>query len=106
MADSQAWDSYFKLTLQQLDGLVTSVNGLKDELHSISDEIIKIKERESKVQELITWKQKIDDVVSPSQLDKALKELEDLRMFRTKAVTIFAVIQFLMAVAVMISRFL
>ena len=43
MADSQAWDSYFKLTLQQLDGLVTSVNGLKDELHSISDEIIKIK---------------------------------------------------------------
>lgn len=106
MADSQAWDSYFKLTLQQLDGLVTSVNGLKDELHSISDEIIKIKERESKVQELITWKQKIDDVVSPSQLDKAIKELEDLRMFRTKAVTIFAVIQFLMAVAVMISRFL
>lgn len=106
MADGQAWDSYFKLTLQQLEGLVNSVNSVKDELHSISDEIIKLKERENKVNDLIAWKQKIDDVVSPSQLDKAIRELEDLRMFKTKAVTIFAVVQFAMAVAVAVSRFM
>ena len=31
----------------------------------------------------------------PPQLDKAIKEIEELRLFKTKAVTIFAVVQFL-----------
>ena len=45
---------------------------------------------------LYRWKDKIDEVVSPSQMKYAMRELENLRTFKTKAVTIFAVVQFAM----------
>ena len=56
--------------------------------------------------ELKAWKDKVDDVASPSQMKYAFRELEELRTFKTKAVTIFMVVQFAMAVAVVVSRFI
>jgi hypothetical protein len=41
----------------------------------------------------------MDDVASPSQIKVALEEVEDLKIFRTKAVTIFMVVQFGMGTA-------
>ena len=49
------------------------------------------------IEELKAWKEKIDDVVSPSQLKEALEEIENLKIFKTKAITAFAVVQFFMA---------
>ena len=49
------------------------------------------------IEELKAWKEKIDDVVSPSQLKEALEEIENLKTFKTKAITAFAVVQFFMA---------
>jgi len=46
------------------------------------------------------WKSKIDDVASAPQLREALKELDELKLFKTRAVTIFAGVQFLMALIV------
>ena len=47
----------------------------------------------------------MDDVVSPSQMKHALKELENLKTFKTKAVTIFTVIQFGMAAVLFAMNF-
>jgi len=71
-------------------------------LHDVK---IAIRAREDKIEEIKKWKEKIDEVTSPSQLKTTLEEIKELKSFKTKAVTIFAVIQFLMAVAVLISRF-
>ena len=46
--------------------------------------------------ELREWKQKVDEVASPTQLAKLVQEVQDLNNFKTKAVTIFAVVQFAM----------
>jgi len=52
--------------------------------------------REDKVDELKAWKEKVDDICSPTQLKELTVEVENLRTFKTKAITIFTVIQFAM----------
>jgi hypothetical protein len=54
---------------------------------------------------LKTWKDKIDEIASPTQLKTVVNDIEELKMFRTKAVTTFMVVQFLMAGAVAIANF-
>ena len=104
MSESAGWENYSKLILQQLEGLSKGIDGLRKELQQLKQEITELKAREDKVQEIQQWKQRIDEVVSPPQLDKAIKEIEELRLFKTKAVTIFAVVQFVMAAAVAASK--
>ena len=104
MSESAGWENYSKLILQQLEGLSKGIDGLRDELQQMKQEITALKAREDKVQEIQNWKQRIDEVVSPPQLDKAMKEIEELRLFKTKAVTIFAVVQFAMAALVAASK--
>ena len=104
MSESAGWENYSKLILQQLEGLSKGIDGLREELQQMKQEITALKAREDKVQEIQNWKQRIDEVVSPPQLDKAMKEIEELRLFKTKAVTIFAVVQFIMALAVAASK--
>jgi hypothetical protein len=104
MPESAGWENYSKLILQQLEGLSKGIDGLRDELQSMKQEITELKAREDRVQELHKWKERVDEVVSPPQLGRAMKEIEDLKMFKTKAVTIFAVVQFVMAAAVAASK--
>lgn len=104
MSESAGWENYSKLILQQLEGLSKGIDGLREELQQMKQEITALKAREDKVQEIQNWKQRIDEVVSPPQLDKAIKEIEELRLFKTKAVTIFAVVQFAMAALVAASK--
>jgi hypothetical protein len=104
MSESAGWENYSKLILQQLEGLSKGIDGLREELQQMKQEITALKAREDKVQEIQNWKQRIDEVVSPPQLDKAMKEIEELRLFKTKAVTIFAVVQFAMAALVAASK--
>ena len=49
------------------------------------------------VLKLKTWKEKIDEVASPSQIKELVDEVQELKAFRTKAVTVFTVVQFGMA---------
>ena len=62
--------------------------------------------REDKVKELRDWKDKIDDIASPTQLRDAVKSIDDLKQFKTKAVTIFAVVQFLMVTGMALLRYM
>ena len=66
--------------------------------------LIELKAKENKGIELKKWKQLIDEVVSPPQLSKLVKEVEELNNFKTKAVTVFAVVQFGIACMVVISK--
>ena len=52
------------------------------------------------------WKDKVDEVASPSQLQVKFNEVEDLKQFKTKAITIFAVVQFAMGAIVFAMRFM
>ena len=106
MSNNQGWETYSKLVLQQLETLNSGIESMRQELQDVKEQITKIKAKEDRLEELKTWKEKIDEVVSPSQMKYAMRELENLKTFKTKAVTIFMVVQFAMAVAVLISRFI
>ena len=93
------WESYSRLVLQQLETLSKGIDALREELLTVKQQLVELKVKEDKVQDLKEWKDKIDEVASPTQLKAALKEIEDLKIFKTKAVTIFAVIQVGIAMA-------
>ena len=96
--------NYNQLVLAQLQSLSQAMEALRGDLQGVRQEIAELKAKEDKVIELREWKQKIDDVISPPQLGKLVEDIKDLNNFKTKAVTIFAVVQFVMAVLVLVSK--
>jgi|TARA_R100000773_G_C4187151_1_gene94475 hypothetical protein len=86
--------NYNQLVLAQLQSLSQAMEALRGDLQFVRQEITELKAKEDKVVELREWKQKIDDVISPTQLYKLVEDIKDLNNFKTKAVTIFAVVQF------------
>ena len=96
-SDQNGWNEYSRLVLKELETLSDGIDALQQELQHVKQEIAKMQVREDKVDELKSWKEKVDEVASPTQLQTMVKEVEDLKLFKTKAITIFAVVQFLMA---------
>jgi len=106
MAEENGWSEYSRLVLKELETLATSIQSLNSEIQELKQEIARMREREDRVDELRAWKEKIDEVASPSQIQTALKEVDDLKMFKTKAITIFAVVQFAMGAIVFAMKFM
>ena len=104
MADDSGWSEYSKLVLKELATLASSIQSLNNEIQELKQEIARMREREDRVEELRSWKDKIDEVASPSQLQTAIREIDSLKEFKTKSVTVFMVVQFLMATAVAVSK--
>ena len=105
MTDSNGWETYSKLVLQQLETLSSGIEGLRAELQDMKSQLTELKAKEDRVQDLKAWKEKIDEITSPTQLQQKFDEVEDLKLFKTKAITTFTVVQFLMATALAFSKF-
>lgn len=88
------WAEYSRLVLKELETLASSIQSLNSEIQDLKQEIARMREREDRVDELRAWKDKIDEVASPSQLQVLTNEVQDLKMFKTRAITVFAVVQF------------
>jgi len=104
--NQNGWNEYSRLVLKELETLAEGMEGLRSEIVEVKQELAKMQVREDKVVELKAWKEKIDEVASPTQLDNALKEIEDLKQFKVRAITIFAVVQFTMAAIVFAMKFM
>lgn len=95
--EQNGWNEYSRLVLKELETLSDGIESLQQELQSVKEEIAKMQVKEEKIDELKAWKEKVDEVVSPSQLLELKKEVESLNAFKTRAITAFTVIQFVMA---------
>ena len=104
--ENNGWSEYSRLVLKELETLATSIQSLNAEIQELKQEITRMREREDRVDELRVWKDKIDEVASPSQMLVKFNEVEDLKQFKTKAITIFAVVQFSMALFAWAMKFL
>ena len=100
MSNDSNWAEYSRLVLKELETLAQGIEKLNDNLGDVKREIAEIRAREDKVQELVKWKERIDEVASPTQIRDLTKEVEELKLFKTKAITVFAVVQFAMAAIV------
>jgi DNA repair exonuclease SbcCD ATPase subunit len=98
MTGENSWESHSRLVLKELETLALAIGQLRDEFSSLKQEIALVQAREDKVSELTKWKERIDEVASPSQLQELKAEVEQLKLFKTKAITIFMVVQFGMGV--------
>ncbi len=106
MADENGWSEYSRLVLKELETLASSIQSLNSEIQDLQQEIARMREREDRVDELRAWKEKVDEVASPTQLQTLTKDVDDLKMFKTKAITIFAVVQFAMGAIVFAMKFM
>lgn len=104
MSSENGWGEYSKLVLKELETLATGIESLRTELVDVKQELAAIRAKEDKVDELREWKNKIDDIASPTQLKTLVDEVQELKTFKTKAVTIFAVVQFAMATAMALTK--
>ena len=104
--ENNGWSEYSRLVLKELETLDSSIQALNAEIQDLKQEIARMREREARVDELRAWKEKVDEVASPTQLQVALKEVDELKQFKTKAVTIFAVVQFAMGAIVFAMKFM
>jgi len=91
--DGNGWNEYSRLVLEQLETLAAGIEAVREEMSTIRQELAIMKAKEDRVQDLKLWKEKMSDVTSPPQLRVALREVEDLKIFKTKAITIFMIAQ-------------
>ncbi len=87
------WNEYSRLVLEQLESLSLGIQGVRNDMQEMRQELAIMKAKEDKVTELRVWKEKIDEVTSPTQLKNLVEEIQQLKEFKTKAVTIFMVVQ-------------
>ena len=106
MNGDDGWSQHSLMVLRELENLSKNIKDLRDELQGLKSEIADMRVQKDNVAELKGWKERVDEVCSPTQLKELKKEVEDLRLFKTKAITIFAVVQFAMAAIVFIQKFI
>ncbi len=94
--DTSNWNEYSRLVLKELETLSSNILNLNKELQDLKKEIAVLHDRENRVDELKVWKAKIDEFASPAQIGELVTQVEELRQFKTKAITVFAIIQFLL----------
>lgn len=104
--NQNGWNEYSRLVLKELETLADGIDNLKSEIQELRGEVSILHEKENQVKELKAWKERVDEVVSPTQLKKMSEEIEELKAFKTRAVTVFAVVQFAMAAIVFIQKFI
>ena len=89
---------------EQLEPLSGGIEALRGELQHVKEQLTELKVKEDRVQDLKAWKEKMDDVASPPQIRAVIDDIEELKEFKTKAVTMFMVVQTIMGLAMAWSK--
>lgn len=92
------WNEYSRLVLKELETLSQGITNLNMEIQDIKREIALIKDREDKVDELREWKDKINETITPTQLAQLMADVQDLKNFKTKALTVWVIVQFIVSI--------
>ena len=95
--DQNGWGEYSRLVLKELETLAKGIEALKVQMGDLKSEIAELKAKEDKVKELSAWKERVDEVASPTQLKEMQQMVKAHELFKTKAITTFAVVQIMMA---------
>ena len=95
--EQNGWNEYSKLVISELERLNDGITRLNVEIQDLKGEIKELKVKEDFAKEIWKWKQAVDEVASPTQLKYTIKDVADLKTFKTQAITIWAVVQIITA---------
>jgi len=95
--EQNGWNEYSKLVISELERLNDGISRLNIEIQDLKGEIKELKVKEDFAKEIWKWKQAVDEVASPTQLRYTIKDVADLKTFKTQAITIWAVVQIVTA---------
>jgi uncharacterized protein YoxC len=95
-SNQNGWNEYSRLVLKELESLADSIDNLNTQLQGVRQELTEIRAREDRIDDLKVWKEKLDEVASPTQLKELIVKVEDLNSFKIKAVGVFISVQFIM----------
>jgi len=95
--EQNGWNEYSKLVISELERLNDGITRLNVEIQDLKGEIKELKVKEDFAKEIWKWKQAVDEVASPTQLKYTIKDVADLKTFKTQAITIWAVVQLITA---------
>jgi SMC interacting uncharacterized protein involved in chromosome segregation len=100
------WSEYSRLVIAELERLNDGITKLNGEIQDLKREIAELKVKEDNVKELKKWKESVDEITSPSQLRDTVKDVAELKTFKTQAITVWLVVQILFgAVMAMLNYF-
>lgn len=88
-----SWGEWSKHVLRELERLNEGQDAIKQELHEIRGGMTKLAILEEQVKDVRNWQQGRQEIVSTTQLAEIKKEVEDLKVFKTRSVTIFGIVQ-------------
>lgn len=100
------WSEYSRLVITELERLNDGINKLNSEIQELKREIAELKIKEDNVKELRRWKDSMDEVTSPTQLKDTIRDVNDLKTFKTQAITIWVVVQILFGIVIAILNYL
>lgn len=98
------WNEYSKLVIAELERLNDGITKLNVEIQDLKREIAEMKVKEDFAKELWRWKQAVDEVASPTQLDQTVKDVNELKTFKTQAITVWIVVQTLFGMALALMK--
>jgi len=90
------WNEYSKLVLKELVSLADSIDNLNIQLQEVKQELIEIRAKEDRIDDLKAWKEKVDEVASPTQFKELIVKVDELNSFKIKAIGVFISVQFIM----------
>ena len=103
--NKNGWNEYSRLVISELERLNDGISKLDLEIQYVKREIAELKVKEDAVKELKKWKESIDEVTSPTQLKGTIKDVSDLKTFKTQAVTVWVVVQIIFGIIMALSKF-
>ena len=104
---------YNRMVIAQLENINQAIQSMNLKLNELENKVLALNIKEDRVNSIVQWKDEITSTVSISDLEKikrksseiSLEEMSDmktqinsLRDFKIRAVTIFGVVQFIMTV--------
>jgi len=91
--NQNGWNEYSRLVLAELEKINKKIEENTQDLNSLRQDLIKLETIRDEVGEVKGWKKEVDEVLSPTQMKELSKEVDDLKMFKTKSTTVWVVIQ-------------
>lgn len=98
MADGQEWDYWANHILKELERLNDGQAGIMKDIQDIKNNQARVAVIEDQIHDIREWKGNVTEVFSTTQLSELKKEVEQLKAFKIRFITIWAVVQFVISI--------